>query len=555
MDLAEVVQILIGFGALVAFLTGFSALRQRQRLEYLRESVRVANERLEDLAERQDALPLPSTAIDQALRPSSADPLSWLVMTLSVVAAGATAWGYLLVAQEGLLRTGGALDWFAATAVSLILVTAIVGLIDLLWGMREKRIALLHYTSRHAAAVMLRAVIMARLVLVQQLHRALSDRLTARGGDEDGNDQHILALIAALPQLLTGAGVPPWLIRRAGRSADRLLASEPHAFLSARPGTPEDAVRVAARADLVLRQFRPTGVLWSSLDRHAEDLRRRLPEWEWTDLMCAWTSAGILPSGPATLRSYESELMSRLMALDHRRVIRIHADTREVDSRDLAAWTIASAVVDRAGTLSRSAARSGTPWHGTLWDLPEAQDHAAPEEARQDDPMAGAMPMDLVGFQSRDPIVWIGLAQPSVADPLEWVEDHIEVRDGAIRWRQRRSDPSIDSATRAILRHPVTGAVERRTVLDGALVDHVWGDPVRDLVNLGTMRFGGAQDIADLFMRYASDDARADDPRPTLRARAGFVVSIVRLVPLFPAAIKAVLLVFIASVIALAILP
>jgi hypothetical protein len=550
MRLGEVVQILIGFGALVAFLTGFSALRQRQRLEYLRESVRVANERLEDLAERQDALPLPSTAIDQELRPSSADPLSWLIMTMSVAAAVATSWGYLLIGREGLLRNGGALGWFAATALSLILITAIVGLIDLLWGMREKRLALLHYTSRRAAAVMLRTVILARLVLVQQLHRALADRLYVLDEDADDHGQHILALIAATPRLLTGAGVPPWLIKRAGRSADRLLASEPHAFLAARPAAPGDLARVAARADLVLRQFRPTDVLWSALDRHAEDLRRRLPEWEWTDLMCAWTSAGILPSEPATLRSYDADVTSRLEALDHRRAIGIHAHTRDVDSRDLAAWNIASTIAVRAHALSRSTAGSEAPWHGTLWDLPLPHDPSAP----QDGPTTGVIPKQLMGFQSRDPIVWIGLAQPSVARPLDWVEDHIEVRDGAIRWRQRRSGPSIEPVTRTILGRPATGYDERRTVLDGALADHVWGEPVRDLVNLGTMRYGGATDMADLFKRYASDDTRSVHPKPTLRARAGLVVSVLRLFPLYPPALKTILLLFIAAVLALAFL-
>lgn len=129
----EATQILVGFGALVTFLTGVSALHQRQRLEFIRESVRAAKKRLEDLAERQDAPPLPATAMNQELRPAAADPLGVLIISLSIVTAAAVSAVRLQAVQQGLFRSEEIAGLLSASAVALVVVTSAVGRFDVLW--------------------------------------------------------------------------------------------------------------------------------------------------------------------------------------------------------------------------------------------------------------------------------------------------------------------------------------------------------------------------------------------------------------------------------------
>ena len=528
----EVVQILVGFGALVAFLTGFSALRQRQRLEYLRDSVRSANERLEDLAERQDALPLPASAIDQELRPSSNDPLSWLVMGLSITAAAGVLYGYLLLVSEGLLSFAGALGWFASTAVLVIVVTALVGLIDLMWGLREKRLALLHYSARLVAAMMLRSVIMARLILIQQLHRSLSSRLSSSDQNFPEADRYTLGLIAGLPQLLTGAGVPRWRVKKAQRNALKQLGVKSHIFALRTTGPGEDLTHQASCADLVLRQFRPTPQMWSSLNNHADELRRRLPEWQWIDLLCAWTSIGMLPSSASpTLKSYDREFTARLEGLDHRRAIGINAEARDVDSRDFAAWTIANNLDVRKAALARLAAHSDAPWAETAWDVPVTTGELLSEME--------AMPTG--GFQSRDPIVWLALTQPSTTNPLDWVPDHFHVSDHGVTWRPRGSDACVATAGRDALARDRVRPEAARTELDGLLTGDVWRHPEWDSINIATMRFSGALDFAEVFRRYSTGDEEHQTKRPPLHKRIDVAIASFRLIPMFPRPAQAVI--------------
>ena len=516
MSAGDVTQILVGFGALVAFLTGFSALRQRQRLEFIRESVRTANERLEDLAERQDALPLPSTALTQELRPASTDPLGALVITLSILTAasvGAIGWN---VTQDGVFAEELSAALFSAVATALIAITAGIGIFDVLWGRRETRHALRFSTVRQITFVLLRFLILARLVLIQQLHRALALRLDPSDNDGAERDAEILRRIAQLPHLLRGAGIPPWVVARARRNADRALrAGLATEELPCRPGL-DELHREATRASLLLRQLRPQNDAWNAFLEQADELRRQLPEWEWIDLLAAWIAAGLMPPSADTSSADTCKTAERLQGLDYQRALGIHGTSRESDSRDLAAWSIADVLERRAVGLA-SALEDGAPGaYGVLWDLPGT---AVPAPA--DSP---ALRTSVAGFRERDPLVWLALSQPSIEDAAIWVGDHFVIEED-VRWRMRAEQVSVEDATARALDSPATRG-EVGLTLDGKLDARILGHPSNDENVFLALRTAGARDMSDLFRRAAGQDAFIQRlPRVPIAARMERLIS------------------------------
>ena len=496
MTAGEVTQILVGFGALIAFLTGFSSLRQRQRLEFMRESVRTANERLEDLAERQDALPLPATAINQELRPAATDPLGLLVITLSIITAVSVTGVWWRTTQEGTFASQGSSSTFSFVAVTLIVVTAGIGVFDVVWGRNQIRLAMRYHTVRQIAIVLLRCLIIGRLILVQQLHRSLVLRLDPTDPGGATRDAEILRRIAQLPRLLGGAGVPPWIVARARRQADRALATGLLADeLPLRPGL-EELHAEATRASLLLRQLRPATATWTSFSEFAEELRRGLPEWEWLDLIAAWIAVGLMPPAADNTDCRLAATAERLQNIDYQRALGIHDKSRETDSRDLAAWSIAEAIDRRATLLDPTHQGSGADGCGVLWDLPSG----APETAH------GALPMRMrvAGFRSRDPFVWLALSQPSTGEPSAWVSDHFVI-DEDVRWRTQHEAGHVSEATVAALVAPPTQK-ESRQDLDGGLSARLIGHPVNDVNPLLALRASGARDVANLFRRYSGAD-------------------------------------------------
>lgn len=520
MSAGEASQVLVGFGALVAFLTGFSALRQRQRLEYIRESVRTANERLEDLAERQDALPLPATAIRQELRPASTDPLGALVISLSVLTAGAVSSIWWRAAQEGVFSEQLTAGLLSALAVALIVVTSGVGVFDVLWGRRQIRMALQHSTARHAAAMLLRFFIIGRLILVQQLHRSLVMRLDPADANGTSRDAEILRRITQLPDLLGGAGVPPWILanarRRAVQSMNSSLAANelPH-----RAGLEELEVE-ATRASLVLRQLRPSTETWQRFCEAAEDLRGRLPEWEWVDLFAAWIATGLITASSSGEDASGAQARSRLDHIDYQRALGIHSTTRETDSRDLAAWTIADAIERRAvlvGAVNRNAV-SGTR---SPWDIFDTESGSAPQER----PVSRT---SVNGFRSRDPFIWLALTQPSVFAAADWVGDHIVIDDG-VRWRRSDEGEQVQSWTAAVLATSPGTHSEIPRELDGSLTARVFGHSINDANPLIAMRTSGARDISQLFRRYLmTDSTKSQKQWPPPAALVEYVLSPLR---------------------------
>lgn len=520
MSAGEASQVLVGFGALVAFLTGFSALRQRQRLEYIRESVRTANERLEDLAERQDALPLPATAIRQELRPASTDPLGALVISLSVLTAGAVSSIWWRAAQEGVFSEQLTAGLLSALAVALIVVTSGVGVFDVLWGRRQIRMALQHSTARHAAVMLLRFFIIGRLILVQQLHRSLVMRLDPADANGTSRDAEILRRITQLPDLLGGAGVPPWILanarRRAVQSMNSSLAANelPH-----RAGLEELEVE-ATRASLVLRQLRPSTETWQRFCEAAEDLRGRLPEWEWVDLFAAWIATGLITASSSGEDASGAQARSRLDHIDYQRALGIHSTTRETDSRDLAAWTIADAI-ERRAVLVGAVNRNAVSEIRSPWDIFDTESGSAPQER----PVSRT---SVNGFRSRDPFIWLALTQPSVFAAADWVGDHIVIDDG-VRWRRSDEGEQVQSWTAAVLATSPGTHSEIPRELDGSLTARVFGHSINDANPLIAMRTSGARDISQLFRRYLmTDSTKSQKQWPPPAALVEYVLSPLR---------------------------
>jgi hypothetical protein len=519
MTAGEITQILVGFGALVAFLTGFSSLRQRQRLEFMRESVRTANERLEDLAERQDALPLPATAINQELRPAATDPLGLLVITLSVITAASVTGVWWRTTQEGAFASQGSSSIFSFVAVTLIVVTAGIGVFDVAWGRKQIRLAMRYHTVRQIAIVLLRFLVIGRLILIQQLHRSLAIRLDPTDPGGAARDAEILRRIAQLPRLLGGAGVPPWIVARARRRADRALATgRVSDELPLRAGL-EELHAEATRASLLLRQLRPATSTWTSFSGIAEDLRRGLPEWEWLDLIAAWIAAGLMPPVAEHTNSSLAATADRLRNIDYQRALGIHDKSRETDSRDLAAWSIADAIDRRVTLLDAARQGSGADEYGVLWDLPPSTSAAARE----------ALPLrtSIAGFRSRDPFVWLALSQPSIGEPPAWVSDHFVI-DEEVRWRTQHERGHVSDATAAALVAPPRQP-EPRQDLDGELSARLIGHPANDVNPLHALRTSGARDVASLFRRYSGTDMLGRQlPRTPLSAHIEGLLSPVR---------------------------
>lgn len=514
MTAAEATQILVGFGALVAFLTGFSSLRQRQRLEFIRESVRAANERLEDLAERQDALPLPATAMNQELRPAAGDPLGALVISLSVGTAAMVGVVWWRAVEQGQFTSSEIAGLLSVLAVLLIVVTAAVGLFDVLWGRRQVRMTLQYSTVRQVAVVLLRFLLIGRLILIQQFHRSLLVRLDPADGGDAAGQAEILRRIAQLPGLLPGAGVPPWTVAKAQRRARRALRDGESHLVPAHGEELEHLEAEALRASLIIRQFRPSVALWESFSDVADELRGRLAEWEWVDLMVAWSASGLLPPSADSGELHAVDTMKRLTQLDYERSLGIHHTSRETDSRDLAAWTIADAIQRRSSKLASYIDAGGAALDGTLWDDIEVA------AARSD----VAIRTSVRGFSARDPFVWLALTVPKVDDAVKWITDHFVV-DEAIRWRARAEAGQVASGLAATLARPPRVSDEHLPSLDATLADKVIGHPINDSEYWVTIRGGAPADFSELFRRYAASEIHGRRlPRVPMTARIEGVV-------------------------------
>lgn len=537
----DIVQVLISFTTFIAFLTGFSALRQRHRLEFLRESVRAANERLEDLAERQDALPLPTSAANQEIRRVARDPLTVLVNGLSLVTVFAVVSGLFGVGSDEFRNASDTVRWFVTLTIIIIIGTYLLGLFDLLWGRRETAGAIREYTARCIASVMVSFVVVARLILVQQLHIGLVARLEAVR-HEPGRESDTAALarlVTELPKLLIGAGVPPWLIRRARRRAASQMAdvAPPRQLAETASSDVAALLEEAAVTDLLLLHFHPTVRMWQAFDARAEELRRKIPEWEWIDLLSAWAAAGV------RLSSYDSsaEVHTRsvlLRGLDFRRSLAIHEKSRETDRRDLAAWSIASAVDRRAPVLPRGPS-SSVAGETSLWDsnLSIGMREGAPAG---DATAMGSINHLLSSFQVRDPIVWLALAEP-LAQDLSWVDLYITERNGRLMWRGLGEPAGMTSDTKRLMMlacdakeivHRITLGDASRGVIEQGLID-VLSD---ELTTLGLLRFGGALDVARTFQFALVDTAAARRPqaRRSLRRRWVMGVNLLRVALSYP---------------------
>lgn len=361
--------------------------------------------------------------------------------------------------------------------------------------------------------MLLRFFIIGRLVLVQQLHRSLVMRLDPDDAHGASRDAKILRRITQLPGLLPEAGVPPWIVTGARRRADRASRDATSGVDIPHRNGLNDLEADALRASLIIRQLRPSETLWQPFSELADELRDRLVEWEWIELIVAWTACGLLPTNADAGDNHAIITVKRLSQVGYQRPLEHYDSSRETDSRDLAAWTVADVIQRRASKLE-SNLTAGATSVGALWDQLESAAFESVDTLRT----------SVAGFSSRDPFVWLMLSVPTVNDPSTWIAKHFIV-DETIRWRGRTDEEHVTAKFTEALAGPRRHPDRDLPDLDGTLASKVTDHPINDATYLIATRGAGPSDLGEIFRRCAATETVGRHrPRVPLRARADTIL-------------------------------